>query len=74
MVAALAKDPQGRPTAQPLLDQLTSAARRTERVSDAPTQVISSQIWQTGLYSRPPASGSDEAKPRSSRRTLTSGP
>jgi serine/threonine protein kinase len=59
--AALAKDPQGRPTAQQLLDQLTSASRRTERVSDAPTQVISSQIWQTGLYSRPPASGSDQA-------------
>jgi len=59
--AALAKDPQGRPTAQQLLDQLTSASRRAGRVSDAPTQVISSQIWQTGLYSRPPASGSDEA-------------
>jgi serine/threonine protein kinase len=59
--AALAKDPQGRPTAQQLLDQLTSASRRAGRVSDAPTQVISSQIWPTGLYSRPPASGSDEA-------------
>ena len=46
-----------RPTAQQLLDQLTSAARRTGRVSDAPTQVISSQIWQTGLYSRPPRAG-----------------
>ena len=59
--AALAKDPQGRPTAQQLLDQLTSASRRAGRVSDAPTQVISSQIWQTGLYSRPPARGSGEA-------------
>jgi serine/threonine protein kinase len=59
--AALAKDPQGRPTAQRLLDQLTSASRRTGRVTDAPTQVISSQIWQTRLYSRLPASGSDEA-------------
>ena len=59
--AALAKDPQGRPTAQQLLNQLTSASRRAGRVSDAPTQVISSQIWPTGLYSRPPASGSDEA-------------
>jgi serine/threonine protein kinase len=59
--AALTKDPQGRPTAQHLLDQLTSASRRTERVSDAPTQVISSQVWQTRLYSGLPASGSDEA-------------
>ena len=59
--AALAKDPQGRPTAQQLFDRLTSAARRTERINDAPTQVISPQIWQTGLYSRPPASGSAEA-------------
>jgi eukaryotic-like serine/threonine-protein kinase len=59
--AALAKDPQGRPTAQQLLDQLTSASGRTGRVSDAPTQVISSQIWQTRLYSRRPASGPDEA-------------
>ena len=59
--AALAKDPQGRPTAQQLLDRLTSAARRTERISDAPTQVISPQIWQTGLYSRSPADRPDEA-------------
>ena len=59
--AALAKDPQDRPTAQQLLDRLTSASRRTERISDAATQVISPQTWQTGLYSRPPANSSDEA-------------
>ena len=59
--AALAKDPQGRPTAQQLLDRLTSAARRTERINDAPTQVISPQIWQTGLYSRSPADRPDDA-------------
>jgi serine/threonine protein kinase len=58
--AALAKDPQGRPTAQQLLDRLTSAARRTERINDAPTQVISPQIWQTGLYSRSPADRPDD--------------
>ena len=47
--AALAKDPQSRPTAQQLLDQLTSAASRpAERIADAPTQVISSPSWQTG--------------------------
>jgi serine/threonine protein kinase len=59
--AALAKDPQGRPTAQQLLDRLTSAASRTERINDAPTQVISPQIWQTGLYSRSPADRPDDA-------------
>jgi serine/threonine protein kinase len=59
--AALAKDPQDRPTAQQLLERLTSASRRTERISDAATQVISPQTWQTGLYSRPPANSSDEA-------------
>jgi serine/threonine protein kinase len=59
--AALAKDPQTRPTAQQLLDRLTSASEPAERSTDAPTQVISSQTWQTGLYSRPLASRSDAA-------------
>ena len=54
--AALAKDPQSRPTAQQLLDRLTSAVRPAERMTDAPTQVISLQPQQTGLYSRPPTS------------------
>ena len=53
--AALAKDPQSRPTAQQLLDRLTSASRPTQRSTDAPTQVISSPTWQTGLYSSPSA-------------------
>ncbi len=39
--AALGKDPQSRPTAQQLLDRLTSASRPAERGADAPTQVIS---------------------------------
>jgi eukaryotic-like serine/threonine-protein kinase len=51
--ATLAKDPQSRPTAQQLLDQLTSASRRTENVTDAPTQVILAQTWQSGLHSGP---------------------
>ena len=59
--AALAKDPQTRPTAQQLLDRLTSASGPAGRIADAPTQVISPQTWQTGLYSRPPANRSDEA-------------
>jgi len=58
--AALAKDPQSRPTARQLLDRLTSASRPTERSADAPTQVISSPTWQTGLYARPPADRSGE--------------
>jgi serine/threonine protein kinase len=53
--AALAKDPESRPTARQLLDRLTSASRRPERISDAPTQVILSPTWHTGLPSRPPA-------------------
>jgi serine/threonine protein kinase len=48
--AALAKDPQSRPTAQQLLDRLTSATRPAERSSEAPTQVISSPTWPTGRY------------------------
>jgi serine/threonine protein kinase len=59
--AALAKDPQTRPTAQQLLDRLTSASEPAARSTDAPTQVISSQTWQTGLYSRALANRSEEA-------------
>ena len=51
--AALIKDPQNRPTAQQLLDQLTSASRRTDRINDTPTRVILSRTWQTGLHSTP---------------------
>jgi serine/threonine protein kinase len=60
--AALAKDPQSRPTAQQLLDRLTSAARRTEHVNEAPTQVILARTWQSGSHSSlSPASGPAEA-------------
>jgi hypothetical protein len=59
--AALAKDPQVRPTAQQLLDRLTGASRRADRINDTPTQVILSKTWQTGLYSSPrPADEPDE--------------
>jgi serine/threonine protein kinase len=51
--AALAKDPQSRPTAQQLLDRLTSASRRAEHVNDAPTEVILARTWQSGLHSSP---------------------
>ena len=60
--AALAKEPQRRPTARQLLDRLTSAARRTENVNEAPTQVILARTWQSGSHSSPsPASGPAEA-------------
>jgi serine/threonine protein kinase len=55
--AALAKDPRERPTAQQLLDRLTSASRRADRINDTPTQVILSRTWQTGLHSGPPPGG-----------------
>jgi serine/threonine protein kinase len=53
--AALAKDPQSRPTARQLLDRLTSGSRRTDRINDTPTQVILRRTWQSGLHSSPPA-------------------
>ena len=61
--AALAKDPQSRPTAQQLLDRLTSASRPTQRITDTPTQVISSPTWQTGLYSSPSVPEPSTAEP-----------
>lgn len=60
--AALAKEPQRRPTAQQLLDRLTNGSRRTDRVNDTPTQVILSRTWQTGLHSRPQADIPAEAQ------------
>ena len=66
--AALAKDPQSRPTAQQLLDRLTSASSRPENVNDTPTQVILARTWQSGSHSSPPAASRpaapDPAPPR----------
>jgi serine/threonine protein kinase len=66
--ASLAKDPQSRPTAQQLLDRLTSASSRPENVNDTPTQVILARTWQSGSHpSLPPASrpaAPDPAPPR----------
>ena len=52
--ASLAKDPQSRPTAQQLLDRLTSASSRPGNVNDTPTQVILARTWQSGSHSSPP--------------------
>jgi serine/threonine protein kinase len=57
VAAALVKDPQARPTAQQLLDRLTSTSRRSDRINDTPTQVILSRTWQSGLHSIPSPAG-----------------
>jgi serine/threonine protein kinase len=63
--ATLAKEPQSRPTAQQLLDRLTSVSRRTDDRNDA-TQVILSRTWPTGLHPSPPpaASSANRVLPR----------
>ena len=57
VAAALAKDPDRRPTAQQLLDRLTSISMRSPLPQDSPTQTILSRTWQqTGPHpSRPRA-------------------
>jgi serine/threonine protein kinase len=55
VAAALAKDPQDRPSARQLLDRLTALSPRSERTSEAATHVISSPTWQTGLHAGSPA-------------------
>jgi serine/threonine protein kinase len=55
VAAALAKDPEDRPTARQLLDRLTSLAPQPGGTGDAATRVFSSPTWQTVLHSGPPA-------------------
>ncbi len=82
--AALAKEPQSRPAAHELLDQLTSTSLRSapaaDLVPDAPTLTVLAQTWQqTGPHSGqqpgsgPRASGSrvGEPQPRASRPPAT---
>ena len=64
VLAALVKDPHLRPTAQQLLDRLTRAPRRTDRVNDTPTQVILRQTWRSGLHSSPPPASAPPAPRR----------
>jgi serine/threonine protein kinase len=61
VAAALAKDPENRPTARLLLDRLTSLSPQPGRAGDAATQVFSSPTWQTGLHSGPPAAQAADA-------------
>jgi serine/threonine protein kinase len=62
VAAALAKDPEQRPTAQQLLDRLTSTSMGPQRVHDSPTQTILSKTWQqTGTHpSQPRANEANE--------------
>jgi serine/threonine protein kinase len=46
VAATLAKDPERRPTAQQLLDRLTSTPMRSQRVLDSPTQTILADTWR----------------------------
>jgi hypothetical protein len=61
VAAALAKDPENRPTARQLLDRLTSLSPQPGRAGDAATQVFSSPTWQTGLHSGPSAAQAADA-------------
>ena len=78
--AALAKDPQGRPTARELLDRLASASRRSHGVADSPTQAILARTWpQMGPHAGRPRLDRENRKdasvllgpvPRGCRRTV----
>ncbi len=66
--AALVKSPQSRPTAQQLLDRLTSASSQPGKADDT-TQVILARTWQSGSQPRPvpastPADAAVTAPPR----------
>ena len=76
--AALAKEPQSRPAAHELLDQLTSTSMRSVPVPDllfdAPTRTVLAQTWQTGpQVAQQPESGPSvrEPQPRASRPPAT---
>src|SRR6185312_10708853 len=54
--ASLAKDPQSRPSAQQLLDRLTSGSSPSGHPDDT-TQVILARTWQSGSHASPPPAG-----------------
>ena len=61
--AALAKDPQARPTARELLDRLASASPRSYGVADAPTEAVLARTWpQTGPHSGRPGLARENGK------------
>jgi eukaryotic-like serine/threonine-protein kinase len=73
--AAVAKDPQARPTAQQLLSQLTHTAARPSAGYDNPTQIILAQTWHPSATGPAgPPSGPTVPVPRSGPTMLPSGP
>jgi len=63
VAAALAKDPDRRPTARQLLDQLTGTAARSPRVHDSPTQTVLATTWQrTGRHPGEPGAGREAGR------------
>ena len=71
--AALAKDPQARPTAQQLLSQLTHTAARPSAGYDNPTQIVLAQTWHPSA-TRPAGPPSGPTVPRSGLTMPPSGP
>jgi hypothetical protein len=68
VAAALTKDPDRRPTARQLLDQLTGTpAAASPRVQDSPTQTILSKTWQqTGPQPSGPRPAAEALSPNGS--------
>ena len=76
VTAALAKEPQARPTAPELLSQLTRPAVQPSAGYDSPTQTILAQTWLTPA-SRPQVPATPPqvpATPPQARATPSSGP
>ncbi len=71
--AAVAKDPQARPTAQQLLSQLTHTAARPSAGYDNPTQIVLAQTWHPSA-TRPAGPPSGPTVPRSGLTMPPSGP
>jgi hypothetical protein len=72
---ALTKDPKSRPTAQQLLDRLTSASSRHGNADDT-TQVILARIWQSGAHTNPTPAGlpADAATPHAPGQATSPSP
>ena len=67
VAAALAKDPDRRPTARQLLEGLTSISPRSPRAHDSPTQTILSRTWQqTGPRPGRPRAAGDAGRAKGS--------
>jgi serine/threonine protein kinase len=68
--AALTKDPKSRPTAQQLLDRLTSASSHHGNADDT-TQVILARTWQSGSHTNPAPASRPATNPAPASRPVT---